>query len=227
MTVWGVTAIEHSLDKGRKKLQPTVNLLEISKSRDLTPLCLFLHFSEMQRTHQGPSSVLLQQPLSKAPVLVPCSPGRAAPTLLGAGAGLGTPGAPSRPRAGSLQRVTLALRAPTPPGWSRMKSKPPAQSSQEKPLQSKLSWNLCRTHGHLTSGTSANPPCVISMGGSCSTCTHTLFTGILQQRKVSTLPSQESPWCLWGFDGRGSTDPLSSHCEHACSHTTLLSTHYL
>lgn len=96
----------HKTLSGQRKKKATayVNLLEIFKSRDLTWLCLFLHFTEMQR---DPPRRLQFCPISsriwaKPQPLMPCSPARGASTLLGAGTGLGIPGKPpAAPRAGS------------------------------------------------------------------------------------------------------------------------------
>lgn len=191
ITLWEVTAIKHSLDKGRKKLQPTVNLLEISKSRDLTWLCWFLHFTEMQRDPpRRPQFCFTAAALSKAPALVPAPQAEAA-TLLGAGTGLGMPGSLQQhpgPGPGSLQHSATSRGSQwhwelPQPRMEQHQEQTPHPAQPGKPSAKHAELQPGRTYGHLTTGTSASPPWVIPMSGSCSSCTHTLFTGILQQEE--------------------------------------------
>lgn len=105
---------------------------------------------------------------------------------------------PAAPRAGpSLQRDTLAL-AESCHTFRMEQNEKQTPQPKENSLLSELNWNLGRIYQYSTSGTSANFPCVISMSGLWSSCTHTLLTGILQL--------QENPHLV--FTRKPSTDPL-------------------
>lgn len=235
ITLWEVTAIKHSLDKGRKKLQPTVNLLEISKSRDLTWLCWFLHFTEMQRDPpRRPQFCFTAAALSKAPALVPAPQAEAA-TLLGAGTGLGMPGSLQQhpgPGPGSLQHSATSRGSQwhwelPQPRMEQHQEQTPHPAQPGKPSAKHAELQPGRTYGHLTTGTSASPPWVIPMSGSCSSCTHSIHWDTAARGEFPPCFHKKSQGVCGHWMEEAAQMLCRRYCEHACSHSTLLNIHYL